>query len=895
MSDAVQALGDSFGALLRVDVANTDAAKDAWNAFQRHWNQASAHKDEVNAYFADIPQKKEFLEWAVAFQASARLLRGRVSSVLTTLLEIDSWRSAAKNDADLAAQLKQVDEKVAAALDATPAAAPPPAAVAQDSPPPAGDKAPPSAPAAPAAQKYTEPPSAGSAAPIPTDEAAAVLDADAAGGGAPKISDFNPFQGTGAGSEGFQPPPRSSSKEEELMKEAQKERKIDEETLKQLKKALAAIKELDYNPENKGDRAIDVLNELGKAVNKVHAAHERQQNHVAPSTEGDETPATSMQTLSFTQEDLFGDCLNNAEAPKQVIMFLFQLQRQKQLQRKRCSDCAHKLVQLSSTFSAAVRSDAFLLSWLGGAPPTGTQASGMKARTITYALASRIHWAAWDRAWYAVHKQRRKDAKAQETLRAYETAKKEVLKSVELPEEDLKRLMEAAEEACMHAAETRFPEAGKERGIVGNVMGAMGLVEDKGPHKDKFMEIFTKLEENEAAEKQLIADLMWMMWNLAWYAANYTKGMGHGSDATKSLVRAARHYGACYRGDVKWRGVNLGGWFLLEPGPCTDFWRSLPEKAQAAACEYGCCEGLGKEAAEKLLTEHRRKYFSKEEFQKMRAAGFTHVRLPFGAWCVVGPRPGEQYVGPCLAELDKALEDLEAAGLMVILDLHGPVGGISEGAPSGHKNSAWRTSHWDEKASLEVLRIVAERYSSKHCICGFEVANEPSESLSVSRLADYYEKAVKTVRTAGMAGGDVTVILPIFTERRRGDFIARWEQNYRMYEDCAFDLHLYQCFGLTWKGYRPDGHIKEAQKRKEILEELPACLVGEWSLAATGLEKLGGSELTDFFRKFADKQLQVYDDSATHGWFFWTWKDSAGTAWCLRDCLEKGIFKVPGA
>jgi len=805
--------------------------------------------------------------------------------VLCTLLEIDAWISAVNGDPDLATRLKQVDEKVAAALDATPAttaAAPTPTP--QDGSPralPPASQAPQSAPAAPAEQN----------APAPSaDTDVAVEDPGSEGG--TQLSEYSPFQGTTAGSSGFQPPPR-----EDLKAEAEKEKKADEQTLSQLKKALAALKDLDYNPENKGDNAIDALNGLMKAVNRVHSAHERQQSHVALTAGGDETPGADVaaQALSFTTEDLFEGTLNNEESPKKVIMFLYQLQRQKHLQRKRCSDCAHKLVQLSTTFSAAVRSDAFLLAWLGGAPSSQGSASGMKARTVTYAFASRLHWAAWDRAYYAVYKQRRKEDKAATCLRAYEAAKQEVLKSVELPEEELKLLMEGAEEACTHAAETRFPEAGKERGILGNVMGAMGLVDDKGPHKDKFMEIFTKLEASEAAEKQLINDLMWMMWNLAWYAANYTKGMGHLSDATKSLVKASRHYGACYRGDVKWRGINLGGWFLLEPGPCTDFWKSLPEKARTAACEYGCCEGLGRQEAEKRLTEHRKKYFSKEEFQKMRAAGITHVRLPFGAWCIVGPRPGEQYIGPCLDELDEALANLEAAGLMVILDLHGPVGGISEGAPSGHKNSGWKTSHWDEKASLEVLRIVAERYSSKHCVCGFEVANEPSESLYVSRLSDYYEKAVKTIRGAGMAGGDVTVILPIFTERRRSDFVARWEQNYRQYEDCAFDLHLYQCFGITWKGYKPDGHIKEAQKRKELLEELPACLVGEWSLAATGLEKLSAAELEDFFRKFAAKQLEVYDAAATHGWFFWTWKDSAGTAWCLRDCLEKGIMKVPGA
>ena len=154
---------------------------------------------------------------------------------------------------------------------------------------------------------------------------------------------------------------------------------------------------------------------------------------------------------------------------------------------------------------------------------------------------------------------------------------------------------------------------------------------------------------------------------------------------------------------------------------------------------------------------------------------------------------------------------------------------------------------------------------------------------------------MRTIRSAGMSAGDVAVVCAIFTEHRISEFVRHWERNYRMYEDCLFDVHLYQCFGRTWRNLSPQRHLEKAKKRKALLESMPACMVGEWSLAFAGVKNLDERTRQDIVRKFAETQLEVYDKATTHGWFFWCWKDFGGVEWCMRDCIDKGLLKVPGA
>jgi hypothetical protein len=78
------------------------------------------------------------------------------------------------------------------------------------------------------------------------------------------------------------------------------------------------------------------------------------------------------------------------------------------------------------------------------------------------------------------------------------------------------------------------------------------------------------------------------------------------------------------------------------------------------------------------------------------------------------------------------------------------------------------------------------------------------------------------------------------------------------------------------------------KRHRKILRRVPA-VVGEWSLALAPQAR-GDCQMEEdqALRAFAEAQLDAYNQ-ASHGWFFWTWRDSplGQPGWDLRKCLTR--------
>lgn len=70
------------------------------------------------------------------------------------------------------------------------------------------------------------------------------------------------------------------------------------------------------------------------------------------------------------------------------------------------------------------------------------------------------------------------------------------------------------------------------------------------------------------------------------------------------------------------RGVNLGGWFSLEPFITPSIFDSV-----GAPDEWNVCVKLGSRAAE-VLEEHYATFYTEDDFRQIAAAGLDHVRIP---------------------------------------------------------------------------------------------------------------------------------------------------------------------------------------------------------------------------------------------------------------------------
>mmetsp|Transcript_45657 Transcript_45657/g.141122 ORF Transcript_45657/g.141122 Transcript_45657/m.141122 type:complete len:476 (+) Transcript_45657:44-1471(+) len=353
-----------------------------------------------------------------------------------------------------------------------------------------------------------------------------------------------------------------------------------------------------------------------------------------------------------------------------------------------------------------------------------------------------------------------------------------------------------------------------------------------------------------------------------------------------------------------WKGVSLGGWLLLEPGPASPFFEECAQRAAAEAAqegseaqapgdEHGLCTLLeaagGRELKQQLFRGHREGHYCASTFRHLRDAGLNAVRVPFGYWVVTGPTRGEPFVGPGLQHLDRAVDMAERFGIQVVLDLHGNPGGESGDPPCGRRNRAWTQACWRRDEALRVLEIVARRYAGRRCVAGIQVSNEPSRKCEMGALCDWFERAIEVIRRAGMQAGDVAIIVPVYDHDRLEEFVPLWmlRGNFLRFENVVLDLHYYHCFGGGWQRLDHGDHLAEAAAHGRVLQSLPGAMVGEWSLSRPG-QVLATDAME---REFGEAQLRAYA-AASHGWFFWNFCDSE-EHWDLATCLESGW--LPGA
>ncbi|CAK9066131.1 3-beta-glucanase 1) (Exo-1 [Durusdinium trenchii] len=365
--------------------------------------------------------------------------------------------------------------------------------------------------------------------------------------------------------------------------------------------------------------------------------------------------------------------------------------------------------------------------------------------------------------------------------------------------------------------------------------------------------------------------------------------------AAASLARFLEMQRRLYWRRPPWRGVNLGGWLLLEPGPSHELFQQFG--ARNSHCEWQLLHQmrnkLGPQRAAEVLEAHRSTFVTEEDFQQIKSYGFNAVRIPFGYWIVTGPSNGDLYVGPALDILDRALAWCKHLGLQVLLDLHGAPGGESGETPCGREMKDWRWERWRFEESLEAkgsaLKIIAERYKGHPAVSGIAVCNEPSEKVPADVLCQFYDQAIQAIRAAGMPPDEVSIVLPVYRTERLDEIWRLWNKvfdGFARHANVAFDLHLYHCFGAWWQRQGLKSHLRMTKRDRKILRRVPA-VVGEWSLALPDRAMASSENDEEAYRSFASAQLDAYGH-ASHGWFFWNWRDSPEHhGWDAKMCLQR--------
>eukprot|EP00322_Chrysochromulina_rotalis_P001082 CAMPEP_0115833252 /NCGR_PEP_ID=MMETSP0287-20121206/3076_1 /TAXON_ID=412157 /ORGANISM="Chrysochromulina rotalis, Strain UIO044" /LENGTH=561 /DNA_ID=CAMNT_0003286659 /DNA_START=75 /DNA_END=1760 /DNA_ORIENTATION=- len=320
------------------------------------------------------------------------------------------------------------------------------------------------------------------------------------------------------------------------------------------------------------------------------------------------------------------------------------------------------------------------------------------------------------------------------------------------------------------------------------------------------------------------------------------------------------------------RGVNLGGWLVLEPWITPSIF--YPFLCPKAGCSSGLppvidqasfCERLGGVEARSQLREHHDTWVTESTFAKIREMGLSFVRIPYGYWLF-----GDMDVCPGVSQieyLDRAIDWAEYYGIEVLLDLHGVKGGANGLDNDGvsHRKpfaSAWGRPPFDGSAWLRpenwavtegVLRRIVARYGHRPAVTRFGLGNEVLLSKTPWCATGCPLHLSQMIDTLGLTWASLSALtggVPV-VDAGLGSSAADWKgksPSQHGLSTAILDRHEYQAWllgnpgWLNWlfgiSGLPQVVHMRATCFAAEEMTHLRATtglpvMIGEWSLAIT--------------------------------------------------------------
>lgn len=228
------------------------------------------------------------------------------------------------------------------------------------------------------------------------------------------------------------------------------------------------------------------------------------------------------------------------------------------------------------------------------------------------------------------------------------------------------------------------------------------------------------------------------------------------------------------------RGVNLGGWFVLEPWITPSIFINTNNDMIVDEFTFGQMQDY--QTALEVLVQHWETWITEEDFIAIAAAGLTHVRN-----ISVSP-----YIPGAWPYIKRAVTWARTHGLHTIIDLHG-----APGSQNGYDNSGqrigspqWALNPANVNATLTIIEVLASQLGPM--IDAIELLNEVAGFLGSawdSAVRDYWRRGYEVVRQT--AGDNVVVVIGDAFEG-----VDNWQGFFPNPENnrVMLDYHEYQIF-----------------------------------------------------------------------------------------------------
>ncbi len=322
------------------------------------------------------------------------------------------------------------------------------------------------------------------------------------------------------------------------------------------------------------------------------------------------------------------------------------------------------------------------------------------------------------------------------------------------------------------------------------------------------------------------------------------------------------------------RGVNLGGWLMME-----GYLLHAPHRPeQRFRREFAAA--MGKKALDDFDRSFRENFITEKDIAGIRRLGFNCVRVPFH-YRVVENVP-YVYGAEGLFYLDKIVRWAREYKIWVILDLHAAPGAQNH---DWHSDSAGQARLWTKKAFqvrvFALWEFLADRYQDEEWVAGYDLLNESVVGDS-KPLNGFYKALIKRIRAV-----DKNHILFIEGNRWATDIDCLQEfddDNYTLsihsYEPAEFTFNLvpHRIYPYKEKGRACfKAALKEHLSRYAHLSQerrLP-IFAGEFGVNYRGGNYGEGRWLADM--------LECFKEFGFH-WTYWTYKA------VKNSCFPDGLF-----
>lgn len=306
---------------------------------------------------------------------------------------------------------------------------------------------------------------------------------------------------------------------------------------------------------------------------------------------------------------------------------------------------------------------------------------------------------------------------------------------------------------------------------------------------------------------------------------------------------------------VTLRGVNIGGWMMLEAWMTPADSSGLPDNytmIQTLDKRFGVAE------EQNLLKTYEKTWITTQDLDNIQAQGLNFIRVPI--WWPNFYTLDGKWRPDAFEMLDWIVDEASKRGIYTLIDMHGVFGGESKAQSSGQEDDAYWTNAHDQDATDAMWAKIAEHYKDNPAVMGYDLINEPMNPPATVDVYKAYDRLYKVIR-----GVDPTHIIVMDSTFGQYSLESMPDPDTRTWTNIIYEIHEYQFAG--------DQATVEKGAMNRVLNinahrlwPMPAY-IGEFNGFGSGST---GADTWQYI-------LSLYNDDAVN-WTMWSYKSTHGNA-----------------